>query len=181
MKRLSLLLPLLFLFTILLSACSNPDEQYKKQITEALAKYDAWNQESVTAFNQLQEAKTTGNSDVTYGELITNTIKNHIAGDTRRADLIWDRADFDMVKGRAQLVYDGARPLLTALENMTPADKMKDPHLIVQECVKYQMNVAATLLIFLNDNKFEPVNYSTNPCQDMDLALAALRQYAEKK
>jgi hypothetical protein len=169
------------LFTILLSACSNPEEQYSKQINEVLAKYDAWNQESVAAYNQMQEAKTTGNPEVTYGELITNTIKNHIAGDTRRADLTWERADLDAVKGQAQMVYDGARPLLTDLENMTPTDKMKDPHLIVQECVKYQMNIAATVLIFLNDNKFEPVNYSTRPCEDVDLALAALRQYTEKK
>ena len=118
---------------------------------------------------------------MTYGQLITNTIQSHNSGDTRRADLTWERADLEAVKGQAQMVYDGARPLLTALEKMTPTDKMKDPHLILQECVKYQMNIAATLLIFLSENKFEPVNYSTKPCQDVDLAILALKQYSGKK
>jgi hypothetical protein len=172
---------LLVAIALLTLGCANPEAEYKTQLQDALLKYDQWNQASVVAFNQLQDAKTTGNPDVTYGQLITNAIQSHNSGDTRRADLTWDRADFDAVKGQAQMVYDGARPLLTELEKMTPTDKMKDPHLILQECVKYQMNIAATLLIFLNDNKFEPVNYSTKPCQDVDLALAALRQYAEKK
>jgi hypothetical protein len=171
----------LIIIALLTMGCANPEAEYKTQLQDALLKYDQWNQGSVVAFNKLQDEKTTGNPDVTYGQLITNTIQSHNSGDTRRADLTWNRADFDAVKGQAQMVYDGARPLLTALEKMTPTDKMKDPHLILQECVKYQMNIAATILIFLNDNKFEPVNYSTNPCQDMDLALAALRQYAEKK
>jgi hypothetical protein len=171
----------LIVIALLTLGCANPEAEYKTQLQDALLKYDHWNQASVVAFNKLQDEKTSGNPDVTYGQLITNTIQSHNSGDTRRADLTWNRADFDAVKGQAQMVYDGARPLLTALEKMTPTDKMKDPHLILQECVKYQMNIAATILIFLNDNKFEPVNYSTNPCQDMDLALAALRQYAEKK
>jgi hypothetical protein len=172
---------LLIVIALLAQGCANPETQYKTELQDALGKYDKWNQESVAAYNKLQDEKTNGNHDVTYGQLITTTIQNHKSGDTRRADLTWERADFEVVKGQAQKVYDGARPLLTELEKMTPTDKMKDPHLIVQECVKYQMNVAATLLIFLNDNKFEPVNYSTQPCQDVDLALLALRQYAGGK
>jgi hypothetical protein len=173
------LLILIALIFFLLSACSNPASAYQAQLQDALRKYNKWNQESVASFNQVQETKTTGNPEVTYRQLITNTIQNHVAGDSRRADLIWDPADFELFKGQAQMVYDGARPLLTELEKMTPTGEMKDPHLILQECVKYQMNIAATILIFLNDNKFEPVNYSYQPCDTVDTALMVLRAYAD--
>ena len=36
---------------------------------------------NIDYFNQMQEAKTNGNPEVTYGQLITNTIQNHVAGD----------------------------------------------------------------------------------------------------
>lgn len=178
MKKLCIFLTLFLAFPLLLSACANPGAEYRTQLKDALAKYDKWNQESVIAYNKLTETKTSGNPDATYGALITNTIQNHMAGDNRRADLTWDRADFDVFKGQVKMVYDGARPLLTQLEGMTPPDNMKDAHLALQECVKYEMNIAATIYIFLNDNKFEPVNYSANPCDNVDAALQALRTYA---
>jgi hypothetical protein len=179
LKRLFSIIPPLLVLSILFSACSSPEVQYKKQITGALAKYETWNKEAVTAYNRLQEAKTTGNPDATYGQLITNTIQKHIAGDQRRADLTWDRSDFELFKGQAQMVYDGARPLLTELEKMTPPDNMKVAHLVLQECVKYEMNIAATILIFNYDNKFEPVNYSYKPCDTVDGAQQFLKVYAE--
>jgi hypothetical protein len=163
---------------LLFLGCSNPAAEYRNQLKDALPKYDTWNKESVVAFNQMQEAKTNGNPEVTYGQLITNTIQNHVAGDQRRADLTWDTADLQVVKGQSQMVFDGARPLLTQLEKMIPPDNMKDAHMVLQECVKYQMNIAATILIFLNDNKFEPVNYSYKPCDTVDTALLVLRNYA---
>jgi hypothetical protein len=178
MKKLQIILPMI-LCAVFLASCSAPVEDYRQQIKEAITKYDTWNQELVVAFNQMQEAKTKGNPEVTYGQLITNTIQNHVAGDLRRADMTWDAADFQLVKRPTQMVFDGARPLLTRLEKMTPPDNLKDAHLVLQECVKYQMNIAATLLIFLNDNKFEPVNYSYKPCDTVDTALLVLRNYAE--
>jgi hypothetical protein len=178
MKKFRKILPII-LCAIFLASCSNPVEDYRQQIKEAITKYDIWNQGAVAAYNQLQETKTSGNPDVTYGELIMNTIQNHMQGDQRRADLTWDAADFQVFKGQVQQVYDGARPLLTQLEKMTPPDNMKDAHLVLQECVKYEMNIAATVLIFLNDNKFEPVNYSYKPCDTVETALLVLRNYTE--
>jgi hypothetical protein len=178
MNRILRLFPV-FIVLLILTACANAEDEYRLQIKDALADYDAWNKESVVAFNQMQEAKTNGNPEVTYGQLITNTIQNHVAGDQRRADLTWDAADLQVVKGQSQMVFDGARPLLTQLEKMTPPDNMNDAHLVLQECVKYQMNIAATLIIFINDNKFEPVNYSFKPCETVDTALLVLRNYAE--
>lgn len=178
MKKFRIILPII-LCAIFLASCSNPVEDYHQQIKEAITKFDIWNQGAVAAYNQLQESKTSGNPDVTYGELIMNTIQNHMQGDQRRADLTWDAADLQVVKGQTLMVFDGARPLLTQLEKMTPPDNMKDAHLVLQECVKYQMNISATLLIFLNDNKFEPVNYSYKPCDTVDTALLVLRTYAE--
>ena len=178
MNRILRLFPV-FIVLLILTACANAKDEYRLQIKDALADYDAWNKESVVAFNQMQEAKTNGNPEVTYGQLITNTIQNHVAGDQRRADLTWDAADLQVVKGQSQMVFDGARPLLTQLEKMTPPDNMNDAHLVLQECVKYQMNIAATLIIFINDNKFEPVNYSFKPCETVDTALLVLRNYAE--
>jgi predicted small secreted protein len=176
MKKLKMIL-LIILCAIFLTSCSNPVEDYRQQIKEAITNYDIWNQGAVAAYNQLQETKTSGNPDVSYGELIINTIQNHVQGDQRRADLTWDPADYQVFKGQIQQVYNGARPLLTELENMTPPDNMKDAHLVLQECVKYQMNIAATVLIFLNDNKFEPVNYSVKPCENVDGALEALKTF----
>jgi hypothetical protein len=161
-----------------LGACTNVAAEYLMQLNDALTKYDTWNEEAVIPYNKLQEAKTNGNPEATYGQLITNTIQNHIAGDQRRADLTWDAADLQVVKGKVQMVYDGARPLLTQLEKMTPPDYLIDAHLVFQECVKYEMNIAATVLIFLNDNKFEPVNYSVKPCENVDGAIEALKTFA---
>jgi hypothetical protein len=177
MKKFRIILPII-LCAIFLASCSNPVEDYRQQIKEAITKYDIWNQGAVAAYNQLQETKTSGNPDVTYGELIMNTIQNHMQGDQRRADLTWDPADFQLFRERIQNVYDGSRPLLTELEKMTPPDNMNDAHLVLQECVKYQMNIAATVLIFLNDNKFEPVNYSVKPCDNVDGASEALKTFA---
>ena len=172
--------PLLVLLTaVFLGACTNVAAEYLSQLNDALAKYDLWNEEAVVPYNKLLEAKTNGNPEATYGQLITNTIQNHIAGDQRRADLTWDAADLQAVKGQAQMVYDGARPLLTQLEKMTPPDYMIDAHLVLQECVKYEMNIAATILIFLNENKFEPVNYAYKPCETVDVALQVLRDFAD--
>ena len=183
MKKISagmLILPIILLAAILVS-CSNPDGQYRKQIEDALTKYESWNQESVNAYNKMQEAKTSGNPKVTYGELITNTIQNHITGDTRRADLTWNMADYQLVKGQVKMVFDGARPLLTELEGMNPPESVKDAHSVLQECVKYEMNIAATIYIFLNDNKFEPVNYKDKPCDQVDTAITTLKAFAEAK
>jgi len=171
------LLPVI-LIAVFLSACTNPAAEYRSQLKDALAKYDVWNEEAVVPYNILQEAKTKGNPEVIFGELIANTTQNHIAGDQRRADLTWDAADLQVVTGQAQMVYDGARPLLTQLVKMTPPDNMKDAHLVLQECVKYEMNIVATILIFLNENKFEPVNYSYKPCDTVDVALQVLRAYS---
>jgi hypothetical protein len=172
---------LLVAIALLTLGCANPEAEYKMQLQDALLKYDQWNKESVVAFNQMQEAKTNGNPEVTYGQLITNTIQNHLTGDQRRADLTWDTADLQVVKGQSQMVFDGARPLLTQLEKMIPPDNMKDAHLVLQECVKYQMNIAATILIFLNDNKFEPVNYAYKPCDTVETALLVLRNFTTTK
>ncbi len=178
MNRILRLFPA-FMVLLILTACANAEDEYRLQIKDALADYDAWNKESVVAFNQMQGAKTNGNPEVTYGQLITNTIQNHVAGDQRRADLTWDPADFEVFKGQAQMVYDGVRPLLSDLQKMPPPEAVKDAHLVLQECVKYEMNIAATILIFLNDNKFEPVNYSYKPCETVETALLVLRNYAE--
>jgi len=168
----------MILCAVFLASCSNPVEDYRQQINVALTKYEAWNQGTVAEYNQLQETKTSGNPDVTYGELILNSIQNHMQGDQRRAELTWDAADYQVFKEKVQQVYNGARPLLTQLEKMTPPDNMKDAHLVLRECVKYQMNIAATVLIFLNDNKFEPVNYSVKPCDNVDGAIEALKTFA---
>ncbi len=173
------LLPII-LTAVFLSACTNVAADYLFQLNDALPKYDTWIEEAVIPYNKMLDSRTNGNPEVTYGQLITNTFQNHLAGDPRRADLTWDAADLQVVKEQAQMVYDGARPLLTQLEKMTPPDYLIDAHIVLQECVKYEMNIAATILIFLNDNKFEPVNYSYKPCDTVDPALLVLRDFAEQ-
>jgi hypothetical protein len=97
------LLPLI-LTAVLLSACINVTADYLFQLNDALPNYDTWIEEVVIPYNKMLDSRTNGNPEVTYGQLITNTFQNYLAGDPRRADLTWDAADLQVVKEQAQLV-----------------------------------------------------------------------------
>ncbi len=178
--RAGIILLFVILFSVSLSGCTaNSADTYSKGLTSVLEKYTTWSTGILATYHHMLESATDLDPTLTYGDLIIGTIYTYQSGHGVSPSASWSPADVDIFQGTVQMLYDDAKEILNLMDKLTPPEDVAAAHHTLYQCVQYQANIAASMLLIFSEDKYEQLNYMSNPCDEVESALATLDHYLE--
>jgi hypothetical protein len=170
------------IITSLLSGCASTQtpQQYSKSLNAVLEKYNTWSTGILSVYHSMLASYTEYDPTLTYGDLIMGTIYSYQGGDGVSPSESWNPLDAEIFQGTVQMLYDDAREITSLLDAMTPPEEIAAAHAQLYRCVEYQANIAAVMLLLFTENRYEQLNYMTNPCDGVESALSQLTQFVQQ-
>ncbi len=166
----------------LLAGCTGASsaEQYSRSLSAVLEKYDTWSTGILSVYHSMLASYTEYDPSLTYGDLIMGTIYTYQGGNGVSPSESWNPLDAQIFQGTVQMLYDDAREIMSLMDAMTPPEEIADAHAQLYRCVEYQANIANVMLLLFTENRYEQLNYMSNPCDVVETALSTLMQFVEQ-